>query len=278
MTVVNTTEKPTRSMALAALIDRSMPELKKVARPQFDIQALRPLAIEAAAANPEIYKATPASLYRALLKVARWGLFIGEEVHLVTFSNRVKGRDGEQDTWGTTVEAIPDYRGLKKMGMRENLIRGMQEYVVYANEKFEMTYGSDATIRHTPLSPTKRGEPIGAYSIITLRFGRQTFHFLWLDEIEEVRAKSKSWGPKKVENCPGWYMKKRVVRDWFARQPKSDLGLALAEAVSLPDPDDELPDGAPMPVPVLTTGEPAVSHRTAEDERLDHELAEEEEE
>ena len=64
-------------------------------------------------------------------------------------------------------------------------------------------------------------------------------------DIERIRAKSRSWGPKQIRDCPPWYAKKTVVRDWLNRQPK--VG-ALAEALA----HDDVPEGEAVDV---ATGE-----------------------
>jgi phage RecT family recombinase len=216
-----------------AVAKRGPQELRAVLEPMTDEMAAvcfryitpeRIIAATLAAAGKEsaIYEADRKSLYLSLMKVARWGLDIGDGVDLVVIGGKV-------DAW-------PDYRGLKALAMRQNIIRSAEEYVVYEGEPFEYQQGSDPRLVHVP-----KGEPgqkiVGAYSWITRRFDRPTFNFMYLHQIEAIRAKSRSWGPGKIKDCPPWYAKKTVIRDWLNRQPKSG---ALADAFKS---DDVAPEG-----------------------------------
>lgn len=226
----------------------------------FDAARMAAGLMQAAAKEPKLLEATPASLFLALSNIARWGLDIGEGAHLVAIGGRA--------------EAWPDYRGLKALAMRQGIIRHMEEAVVYAGDDFEYALGTDPILRHKPCVESKRGELVGAYSVITLRFGVRTFHYMPIGDIERIRAKSRSWGPKAFTDCPPWYAKKTVVRDWLNRQPKSG---ALADALR----HDDAPDGEAVDV---TTGEmlaPTPEHRqlvaSSQEDRdlaLDAELAE----
>ena len=208
-------------------------KINGTAYPGFDAARMAAGLMQAAAKEPNILKASPASLFIALSNCARWGLDIGEGAYLVAIGGRV--------------EAWPDYRGLKAMAIRQGIIRGAEEQVVYAGDHFEIEYGSEAKIIHRPiLTEANRGAMIGAYTILTLRFQAKTWHWMPLDQIDRIRAKSKSWskGP-----CPPWYAKKTVIRDWLNRQPKSG---ALAHALVHDDVPDEVPEGEAVN---LTTGE-----------------------
>jgi phage RecT family recombinase len=177
--------------------------------------------LAAAVKESAIYEADRKSLYLALMKVARWGLDIGDGVDLVVIGGKV-------DAW-------PDYRGLKALAMRQGIIRTSEEYVVFEGEPFEYEQGSAPRLKHTPLGiPGK--SLVGAYTSITLPHNRATFNFMYLHQIEAIRAKSRSWGPGKIKDCPPWYAKKTVIRDWLNRQPKSG---AMADAFKH---DDVLPE------------------------------------
>lgn len=220
----------------------------------FDATRMAAAFAQAAAKEPKLLDATPASLFLAIGNVARWGLDIGEGAYLVPINSKVKGPDG--DRWETRVEAWPSYQGLKHMAMRQNIVRLMEEYVVYEGDDFDYTLGTDGYLRHRPCPESKRGKIVGAYSIITLRFMAKTWHYMPIGDIELIRARSKSWGPKYYPTCPPWYAMKTVCRAWLNRQPKSG---ALGDAIQ----HDDVPDGEAVDV---TTGE--VIAPNAEHKRL----------
>lgn len=214
-------------------VERWAPEIQKVAYRGMTSENVLAAALQAAVHEPKLFEAVPQSLYLALMKCARWGLHIGDGVHLVPMPKNVAKRD-QPAKWVTTVEAWPDYKGLKALAMRQGIVRNMEEFVVYQGDEFDREQGLNATLRHRPVGdPKKRGGMIGAYSIIRLPHSEKTFNYMSLEDIEAIRAKSKSWGPEKVKACPGWYAKKTVVRDYLNRQPK--MGGELAEALRADD-------------------------------------------
>lgn len=227
--------------ALAKQMDGWAMDLLRSGGPKFTPDRLQMAALTAAIQNPAIFECTPRSLYLALMKCARWKLDIGDGVYLVPFrQNQNKGQGPPE--WISVCEAVPDYRGLKALAMRQNLIRGMDEAVVYKGDEFMRELGLEPRLRHVPCREDKRGPIVGAYSIITLRYGARTFHYMDIEDIEKRRAKSQSWSPKKGFTDPlPWYCMKTVVRDYLNRQPKSG---ALAEALDSDDTQEIVVDSA----------------------------------
>lgn len=218
-------------------IERWAPQIEKVCYKGFTPDRVFVAAVDAAVKEPKIFAATPTSIYLALSRVARWGLDIGDTVYLVPLDVKVSKR-GEPDRYATTVQAWPDYKGLKALAIREGIVRGMDEFVVYEGDSFDYQLGLDARLSHKPTSdPSKRGALVGAYTIIRLPYGERTFNYLPIADIETTRAKSKSWSPEKgYKLCPPWYAKKCAVRDYLNRQPKQG---ALREALAADDTEEE---------------------------------------
>jgi recombination protein RecT len=216
-------------------VERWAPELQKVATRGFTPERVLAAALQAAVHEPKIFEASPQSLYLALMKSARWALDIGDTCHLVPLNKKVS-KLGEPDRYITIVELWPDYKGLKALAMRQGIIRGMEEFVVYEGDRFEYQLGMEAYLRHQPCGvPEKRGRIVGAYTIIRLPFSDRSFSYMAIEDIEAIRAKSKSWGPKFFVTCPPWYAKKTVVRDYLNRQPKQG---ALSEALAADDTEE----------------------------------------
>lgn len=256
MTAVATTTKRDVGVALHQKITVDWADrINGLAFRDFDANRMAAAFAQAAAKEPKLLQATPASIYLALTNIAKWGLEIGEGVYLVPINSKVKGPNG-QESWETRVESWPSYHGLKHMAMRQNIVRLMEEYVVYEGDDFDYQLGPEGYLRHRPCAEAKRGRLVGAYTIITLRFGAKTWHYMPIGDIELIRAKSKSWGPKSFPDCPPWYAMKTACRSWLNRQPKSG---ALAEALK----HDDVPEGEAVDV---TTGE--VIAPNAEHKRL----------
>jgi len=219
--------------------------INRTAYKGFDAHRMAAGLAQAAAKDPALLECTPASMFLALSNIARWGLDIGDGAHLV-WVNAKTGPKG-QEQWVRQAQAWPDYRGLKALAMRQGIVRRMEEFVVYEGDEFDRTQGLSETLYHKPCPEAKRGKITGAYTIITLPFQSKTFHYLPIGEIEQVRAKSKSWGPKFHTDCPPWYAMKTVCRNWLNRQPKTGV---LGEALRHDD-TEEIPEGE-IEVPVAS--------------------------
>jgi recombination protein RecT len=215
---------------LQPYLHKMEPALARILPRHFTPERVITAALMAANGNEEIAKCSKPSIALAILKCARLGLDIGEDIHLVP----LKGK----------LEAWPDYKGLMRLAMQGNLVRDMVPYVVYANDQFEYQLGLDEYLRHTPAPADKRGGLRGAYVIITKRYGVRTFHYMPIEDIEARRKSSRSWGPRDYPACPEWYAKKTVIRDWLNRQPKSaKLTEALANDDTEPPPNVDLATG-----------------------------------
>lgn len=261
-------DQTTAIVGFKANVEKWSPELAKVAYRGFTADRVLTAALHAAVHEPKLFDATPVSLRLALVKVARWGLDIGDTVHLVPLQTKVK-RNG-QETYVTRVEAWPDYKGLKALAMRQGIVRGMEEFPVYAADRFEYALGLDAFLRHVPVAAKDRGKLIGAYSIIRLPYGAKTFHYLPIEDVDAIRKSSRSWGLEKFPACPPWYAMKTVVRDYLNRQPKQG---ALSEALAADDTEPEPPiDVDPETGEILSQRPAALDQRTPADDDLDRRL------
>lgn len=215
--------------AITQMIGNRVQELGRSAYKGFSPDVVVEMALHAAAVNPAILKCSPQSVFVSLTKVARWGLAIGDGVHLVPY--------------GTECTAVPDYKGLKALAYRQGLCRLIQEYPVYEGDHFKIRHGLPSNIEHTPCDPSARGSLIGAWILIHLPAGMMAFHHMHIADIEEIRAKSQQWGPRKIPACPPWYATKTVVRNWLNRQPKNGAAggsSSLAEALDADEVDFEI--------------------------------------
>ena len=229
---------------LKAWLTKAAPEIGHLLPKSITPERMVKAALVSAVRNPDIAKCTRESILLAVMRAAQLGLEIGEDIHLVPV-NKKQGNE-----YVKVCEAWPDYRGLMRLAMQGGLVRHMVPYVVRRGDQFHYELGLNETLQHLPQS--KPTAPIThAYAIITLRFGAKTFHVLTIEEIEERRAKSKQWSPEKVRECPAWWAKKTVVRDWLNRQPKT---AKLSEALELDErvDSDDLPA---LPAGVTVDGE-----------------------
>jgi len=226
------------------------PQLARLCTRGFTPERILAGALHAGLKNPTIFECEPKSIFLALAKCCRLALDIGEGIDLVPLNNTVRGKKILQ------LEAWPGYKGLKALGIRERVVRSMQEFCVYQNDQFDHCLGLDARLTHIPSLASLRGGLKGAYSIIRLPGGEKTFHYMPIEDIEIIRAKSRSWGPKDYTDCPDWYAMKTVVRDYLNRQPQTGaLQLALRSDDS-EQPDDEDMAEAPRAIAATSSATP----------------------
>lgn len=243
------------------------PQLAKVCARGFTPERVISGALHAGLTNPQIFDCDPRSIFLALAKVARLGLDVGEGIDLIPLNNTVKRKVAGEwvERQVLMLEAWIGYHGLKALGMRQGLIRSMEEFPVYEGDRFDFELGLNRFLRHKPCATKDRGKLTGAYSIIRLRGGIETFHYMPIEDVERIRASSRQWGPRKVPICPEWYAMKTVVRDYLGRQPQTG---AMSEAlesddvarlsVDLGDAPEALPPAAPQSQPK----QPAATERT----------------
>lgn len=173
------------------------------------------------------------SLYNSAIKAAADGLLPdGREGAFVEF----RKKDG--DRWTTAIQWMPMVGGIIKRLATAGI--NIDSQVVYENDEFEQQFGDDASIHHkAPKLGQPRGKPLGVYAIARLPNGMVMREVMDTEQVDQVRAASKSGdsGPWK-----SWWTemaRKTVIRRLAKRLPILDPH--VAETIQR---DDELYDFA----------------------------------
>lgn len=152
--------------------------------------------------NPEVGKCTPVSICKALMDAAQLGLapdgLLGS-AYLVPFNNKVKGRDGGQDSWEKQCQLIPGYRGLIDLARRSGEILDIQARPVLVGEEFDIDWGRTPPLKHRPnldANPASgNGDQVrGVYAIAFFKDGSQHLEYMSRGEIMGIQARSKANG------------------------------------------------------------------------------------
>lgn len=123
-----------------------------------------------------------ASLMKATMQSAQTGLVPdGYEAHLVPFNNKNKN--------GVEIQFIPDYKGLIKLMWNSNQIASIRPEVVCEKDQFSWRNG---VIEHVIDWFNPRGEAKLWYVIVTLKNGGIVSKIMNRNDIEAIRARSKS--------------------------------------------------------------------------------------
>lgn len=212
------------STAMRNEIKKALPEHVSVER----FERVVITAIQTAAASgSDLLTCDRGSLWAACMKAAQSGLLPdGREAALVPFKGKV--------------QFMPMVEGLMKHVRNSGELLNLSVQIVRENDEFEYELGDNERIVHKlPKLGVNRGNVVGAYSVATLKGGEKSREVMDVNEIDGIRARSRSgesgpWKTDYAEMC-----KKTVFRRHYKRLPKStDLDGMIRE-------DDELFGVAP---------------------------------
>ena len=163
--------------------------------------------------QPDLLKSDRRSLFAACLKCAADGLIPdGREAALVVFSGKV--------------QYFPMFTGIQKRVRNSGEIASIQAHVIYENDEFTWTQGSEASIQHRPKFPGDRGKAVGAYAIAKFKDGSdpQVEVMDWAT-VERIRNVSKSASSGPWAAWPEEMARKSVFRrlaKWLPLDAESD--------------------------------------------------------
>ena len=178
------------------------------------------------------------SLFSACQKAAGDGLLLdGREATLVTFKD--KKSDIELVTY------MPMVQGLVKLARNSGEISNIVAEVVYQEDRFTYRPGIDAQPQHEPDWFGERGQPLGAYAVITTRDGEKITSVMPGKRIVAIGQGGRNayqYDPGKGAHYAEWW-KKTVVKNVLKYAPKSTyLESAIAADNEHIDPD-KIPPG-----------------------------------
>jgi recombination protein RecT len=195
------------------------------------IDRLKGVVIAAQSKQPLLLRCTPISWYQALTECATYDLWPGAQGHgyLIPYGNKRKGPDGRdiivngKPVWDDCVQFQLGYRGMIDLGYRSGLIEpgSFQAAAVYEADEFDLAYGSESFIKHKPKLLGERGQLVGFYAVCRPKDSRPVFDVMRKDEVDAIRARSKSAnsGPWVTDyNAMGM---KTVLRRFWKMLPSS---------------------------------------------------------
>ena len=149
-----------------------------------DPKQLLNMILVAASRTPALYRCTKASILQCLMRSAETGLALN-------------GREAAAVPFGTEATFIPMYQGLIKNMVSNNVVSRVEARVVYAEDVFEIKYGTDPCIHHLPTMGETRGSIVGAYAVAFFRGGGSQFDYMPIKDQNGIRDRSraKSSGP-----------------------------------------------------------------------------------
>ena len=233
------------------------PEISKALPSHIKPEKFQRVVMTVVQQTPDLLGADRQSLLASCMKCAADGLVPdGRDAALVIFNTKNKSGG-----WEKRVQYMPMLAGILKRARNSGQIAGIVVNVVHRNDKFVQVPDSfDRPIQHEPPPlGDPRGEPIGAYALVKLRDGTLMHEVMGRDEIERVRAVSRS---KDAGPWVQWWdqMARKTV---FRRLSKYLPMDAEAEDLVRRDEEDEQPD------PVTLEGEAMPTATTLPASKLD---------
>ena len=180
---------------IAYLLDQKKGELAKMLPKTLSIDRLLKVAQIAATTTPALAKCDVPSLVGAIGQCAQMGLepnTVLGHAYLVPFNTKRKDAQGHE-RWVNSVQVIIGYKGLIDLARRSGQIVSIAAHEVCANDRFELVYGLDEKLNHTP-ALGDRGELIGFYAVAKLKDGGHSFEFMSLHQVREIMKATQSKG------------------------------------------------------------------------------------
>lgn len=186
---------------IAYLLKTKQGEIAKMLPKHLNADRLLKVAQIAATTTPALAKCDVASLVGAIGQCAQMGLepnTVLGHAYLVPFNTKRKDGNGNE-RWVNSVQVIIGYKGLIDLARRSGQIVSIAAHEVCANDKFELVYGLDEKLNHTP-AMGERGEVIGFYAVAKLKDGGHCFEFMSKVQVEGIQAAAdkKNKFPSKV--------------------------------------------------------------------------------
>lgn len=142
-------------------------------------------AIQAAQSNSLLIQAPPASIAKCVWNIAITGLTLNP-IHKLAYITPRKDSNGNWDAI-----LMPSYQGLVKLITDTGSVKNIFAHVVYKGDDFEVTYGTEMGIKHTPKFKTIKNEDLThVYAVAILDNGTKQIEVMGLEEIHAIRARS----------------------------------------------------------------------------------------
>ena len=225
---------------VVAMVAEKREQLTMLLAGQVDPERFITVALQAVQNQPALLSCTPLSILAAIRDAATYGLeptgILGDAA-IVPYEGKA------------TLQL--EYRGLRKLAMRDGTVSVVGADVVYEHDEFRVVSGSNPLIEHVPTLDVERGNIRGAYAYARLANGELQHIWMPLADLLKRRATSKSW--KKAErdgsNDSVWHlwteemMKKTVVKR-LANEKLPLTPVARQAIVADTEADLERPGGA----------------------------------
>lgn len=203
---------------LREMLEKSKPQMAMALPKSITPDRFFRVVMTAVQTTPKLLECDRRSLLAAVMTSAQLGLEPGPLGHAYLIP------------YGDKVQFIPGYRGMIDLARRSGQIDTIQAHVVYDGDAFQVAFGLNPVLQHTPKMDGERGNPWVVYAIAKLNGGGTQFEVMTVREVEAVRSRSKA--AKSGPWVTDWeeMARKTVVRRLFKYLPVS---VEMSRAVTL---------------------------------------------
>jgi recombination protein RecT len=178
--------------------------------------------------NPELLDSDRRSMWNAAMQAANDGLLPDGRLGAIVLYKDSRG-GSKRAQW------LPMIAGLRQKVRNSGEVETWEAHVVHERDQWEYMQGDTPRIFHRPVRGD-RGPVIAAYSIARFKSGELSREWMWIEELEEVRALSKA------ERGPWKDWTDEMYRKTVARRHSKVLPMSsdLDDLLRRPDePEDE---------------------------------------
>ena len=232
-------------------IEKMAPQFKAALPAHVSVERFIRVTLTAVQTNPNLLNADRRTLFAAATKAAQMGLLPdGREGAIVTFK--------DQAQW------MPMVAGIMKLVRNSGEISTWSVQAVYENDNFDFCLGDEEHITHKP-SLSNRGKLIAVYSIVSMKDGEKSREVMSVEDVNAIRARSRSGNSGPWQTDFAEMAKKTVVRRHSKRLPLStDIDGVIKEDDELFMPEQAAPEAAQEPEKPSAAKRPSRLQKVAE--------------
>lgn len=179
-------------------LDSMQTQFEAVLPKHIPVERFGRVVLTAIQTNPDLLNVERRSLWNACMRAAQDGLL-------------PDGREGALVVYKTKAQWLPMIAGIRKKVRNSGEIATWDVHVVHERDFFDYQLGDNPKIEHRPVRG-ERGPIIAAYSVALLKSGERSREVMWVDEIHEIRQRSKAGSSGPWHTDFGEMCKKTVAK------------------------------------------------------------------
>lgn len=221
------------------VVNQLLPRIKEIGVDEMQFKKEVSYALQHVSKNNMLTKADGQSVMQSILNTVQVGLSLNPVLKLGYLVPRY-----DRQSRKSICAFEPSYQGLVKLATDSGSVVSVASHLVYENDHFEVSYGTNESVEHKPTFKNK-GEIIAVYAVATLPNGSKMVDVMDLDEVHDIRERSDSYTAykaNKIKSCVwvsdfGEMARKTIIRRLFKYIPKTEKFERVAEAISYDEND-----------------------------------------